>query len=131
MSEFAAALLRQDIAAALLLLTDDVVLFNSNGTTIVGKAAFSAVMTASWQVIENYKYAVHETNWLAQSETAAAVIYSFSWSGLARGAEVSGGGRATRVFRRDRVGGLFGGRRSGWRIAHEHLSTGQWKPEPA
>jgi ketosteroid isomerase-like protein len=129
MSEFAAALLRQDMAAALPLLTDDVVFFYSNGTAIIGKAAFAAVMTTSWKAVEDYRYAVHETSWLAQSETAAAVIYSFAWSGLAHGAEVGGGGRATRVFRRDRTGGLFGGRRSGWRIAHEHLSAGQWTPE--
>jgi ketosteroid isomerase-like protein len=47
------------------------------------------------------------------------VIYTFSWSGVAGGQEVSGHGRGTRLFRREA---------DGWRIAHEHLSTGQWKP---
>ena len=120
MSDFAAALIRRDMASALPLLTDDVVLFYSNGTAILGKEAFTATMTASWAVVEHYRYATLDQIWLVQSETAAAVVYSFEWSGLARGAEVSGGGRATRVFRKDGDGG--------WRIAHEHLSTGQWRP---
>ena len=120
MSDFAAALIGRDMASALPLLTDEVVLFYSNGTAILGKEAFTATMTASWAVVENYRYATLDQIWLVQSETAAAVVYSFEWSGLARGAEVSGGGRATRVFRKDGDGG--------WRIAHEHLSTGQWRP---
>ena len=120
MSDFAAALIGRDMASALRLLTDDVVLFYSNGTAILGKEAFTATMTASWAVVENYKYATLDQVWLAQSEAVAAVIYSFEWSGTVRGAEVKGTGRATRVFRKE------GG--DDWRIAHEHLSTGQWRP---
>ncbi len=123
MSDFAAALIRRDMASASPLLTDDVVLFYSNGTAILGKAAFAEVMTASWKVVENYRYATLNQIWLAQSDAAAAVIYSFEWSGLVRGAEVNGAGRATRVFRKDGA--------EGWRIVHEHLSTGQWNPQPA
>jgi hypothetical protein len=70
-------------------------------------------------------YTTLNSIWVAQSDTAAAVIYSFSWSGIADGKNVSGGGRGTRVFRRDRDEGSFDGPR--WRIAHEHLSAGQWK----
>jgi ketosteroid isomerase-like protein len=94
--------------------------FYSNGTAILGKDAFAAVMTANWKMVENYKYATLDSTWITQSDTAAAVIYSFAWSGLARGAEVTGGGRGTRVF--SKAPG------AGWRIAHEHLSTGQWRP---
>jgi ketosteroid isomerase-like protein len=119
MTDFTAALVARDIGSALALLTDDVVFFYSNGTTIRGKDAFAAAMTANWKVVENYQYSTLDSAWVAQSDAAAAVIYSFAWSGVARGQEVSGGGRGTRVFCR--------GSDSGWRIAHEHLSTGQWE----
>jgi len=116
---FTAALIRRDIDAALALLADGVVFFYSNGTTIVGKDAFAAVMTASWKVVENYRYESRGSEWVTQSADAASVIYSFAWSGVARGAEVSGGGRGTRVFARQANGG--------WLVAHEHLSNGAWK----
>jgi ketosteroid isomerase-like protein len=119
MELFIAALIRKDIDAALPLLTDDVALFYSNGTAIWGKDAFAASITANWKRIERYHYQTDESIWLAESDTAAGVIYTFSWSGVAGGQEVSGNGRGTRLFRREA---------DGWRIAHEHLSTGQWKP---
>jgi hypothetical protein len=75
-------------------------------------------MTASWAVVENYKYSTLDSAWLAQSDGAAAVIYSFAWSGTARGQDVGGGGRGTRIF--------FRSADVGWLIAHEHLSAGQW-----
>ena len=118
-SDFTAALIRRDIGAALALLTDDVVFLYSNGTAIRGKDAFAAVMTASWKLVENYRYSTLESTWVAQSDTAAAVIYGFAWSGVVRGGAVSGGGRGTRVFRRVAD--------AGWLIAHEHLSAGEWE----
>jgi ketosteroid isomerase-like protein len=128
MADFTAALIRRDLDAALPLLTDDVIFFYSNGTAIWGKDAFAAVMTASWARIANYTYTTLDTVWLAQSNAAAAAAaYAFSWSGLVGDQEVKGGGRGTRVFRHER-GGVFRRRDAGWRIAHEHLSTGDWKP---
>ncbi len=119
MTEFAAALIRRDMDAALALLTIDVVLFYSNGTVIRGKEAFAAVMNAAWAVIENYKYSTLESAWLTQPDGAtAAVIYSLAWSGVARGQEVGGTGRGTRIFCKAADGG--------WLLAHEHLSTGAW-----
>jgi len=118
MAAFIASLLGRDIAAALALLTDDVVFYYSNGVMILGKDAFAATMTASWNRIECYAYTTHDPLWLAQSDAAAAVIYGFSWSGLVDDKEVGSSGRATRVFRRDAAG---------WRLAHEHLSAGPWK----
>jgi ketosteroid isomerase-like protein len=117
-TDFTAALIRRDIGSALALLTDDVVFFYSNGTAILGKDAFAAIMTASWKRIENYAYATLNSSWIARSDAAAAVIYSFAWSGLVGGAEVSGSGRGTRVLARAPG--------AGWLIAHEHLSNGQW-----
>jgi ketosteroid isomerase-like protein len=119
-ADFTAALIGRDIDAALALLTDDVVFFYSNGTALRGKAAFAAAMTSSWKVVEDYEYATLDSTWVSESGDAAALIYSFVWSGVARGQRVSGSGRGTRVF--SRAPG------AGWRIAHEHLSAGQWGP---
>ncbi|MEJ0065488.1 MAG: nuclear transport factor 2 family protein [Caulobacteraceae bacterium] len=95
-ADFTAALIGRDIDAALALLSDDIVFFYSNGTTIRGKDAFAAMMTSSWKLIENYKYSTLESAWI--TDAAAAVIYSFAWSGSVRDQEVSGSGRGTRVF---------------------------------
>jgi ketosteroid isomerase-like protein len=119
-TEFTAALIRRDMEGALALLADDVVFFYSNGSALLGKDAFAAFMTASWKVIENYTYQTLDSVWVTKSDAAAAVIYSFDWSGLVRGDEAKGGGRGTRVFRKEPG--------SGWLIAHEHLSAGQWRP---
>jgi ketosteroid isomerase-like protein len=119
-ADFTAALIRRDIDGALTLLTDDVVFFYSNGSVLRGKDAFADLMTASWKIVENYKYATLDSEWIGQTDAAAAVIYSFEWSGAAGGGLVSGGGRGTRVL--SRAPG------SGWLISHEHLSNGQWKP---
>jgi len=117
-ANFTAALIERDIDAALALLADDVVFFYSNGTAIAGKDAFATLMMTSWKMVENYKYQSGESKWVALSADAATLIYSFSWSGVVRGAEVSASGRGTRVFARQPDGA--------WRLAHEHLSSGQF-----
>ena len=117
-TEFTAALVRRDMDAALKLLTDDVVFFYSNGSVIRGKDAFAAVMTASWQIVTDYKYTTVDSTWAVETETAASVIYAFEWSGKAGDNPVSGGGRGTRVLTKAEDGG--------WLIAHEHLSNGKW-----
>jgi ketosteroid isomerase-like protein len=114
---FSAALIGHDMRAALALLTEDVVFFYSNGTVICGKEAFSAVMTASWSRVEDYRYATLASHWLVKSEAMASLIYRFEWSGRVQGQGVGGAGRGTRVFSRDSAG---------WRLAHEHLSAGGW-----
>ena len=119
-ADFTSALIGRDIDSALARLTDDVVFFYSNGSVIRGKDVFAALMTASWQIVENYKYATLDSAWIVETDAAAAVIYSFEWSGTAGGNSVSGVGRGTRVL--SRAPGL------GWLISHEHLSNGQWNP---
>ena len=117
-AEFTAALIRQDIDAALRLVAEDVVFFYSNGAFIRGGDAFASLMTSSWKLVSNYEYSSSGATWIAQSETFAAVIYSFAWSGEARGENVSGAGRGTRILHRDPE--------RGWLIVHEHLSSGQF-----
>jgi ketosteroid isomerase-like protein len=119
MADFTAALIARDIRLALSFLTDDVVLFYSNGTAILGKDAFSSVMQANWKLVEDYTYTTQQSVWITQSDASAVVIYSFAWTGKVRGESVGGTRRGTRVFRKQP---------SGWLIAHEHLSTGQWSP---
>jgi ketosteroid isomerase-like protein len=118
-TDFTAALIGRDMETALTLLTDDVVFFYSNGSAIVGKDAFSSLMTTSWKMVEDYVYSTADPVWIAQSDSAASVVYSFTWTGKVRDQAVGGGGRTTRVLRNDGLG---------WRIAHEHLSNGDWKP---
>jgi ketosteroid isomerase-like protein len=118
-ADFTAALIDRDMEAALSFLTHEVVFFYSNGSALIGKDAFSNLMTASWKIVEDYAYSTADQVWIAQSDATAAVIYSFTWTGKANGQAIGGGGRATRVLTKDE---------SGWRIAHEHLSTGDWKP---
>ncbi|WP_083741882.1 YybH family protein [Bradyrhizobium mercantei] len=119
MADFTATLIERDIDSALTFLTDDVVLFYSNGTAISGKEVFSATMQANWRLVEDYEYSTLDSIWITQSDSSAAVIYSFAWTAKVRGENVGGGGRGTRVFRKEH---------SGWLLAHEHLSTGQWRP---
>jgi uncharacterized protein (TIGR02246 family) len=118
LDEFVAAMLRRDMPGALALLTEDVVLFYSNGTAIWGKDAFAANMTAAWKMISDYTYKTIETKWVVQSDAVATVIYTLAWSGKVNGKATGGEGRGTRVLHRDS---------QGWRIAHEHLSSGSWK----
>ena len=115
---FVAAMLRRDMAGALALLSDDVVLFYSNGTAIWGKDAFAANMSAAWKMISDYTYKTTESKWVVQSDSVATVIYTLAWSGKVNGNAIGGEGRGTRVLHRDA---------QGWRIAHEHLSSGPWK----
>ena len=117
MAAFIDALLRREIDAALALLTEDVTFFYSNGTALWGKEEFARTMTANWQLISDYKYSTLDSIWLQEANTVAVVIYNFSWSGVAGGNNVGASGRGTRVFRKER---------GGWRLAHEHLTTGDW-----
>jgi ketosteroid isomerase-like protein len=114
-ADFTAALLRRDMAAALALLADDVVLFYSNGAEIRGKDAFASTMRANWALVEDYRYSTLDPVWIAESDTVAVTIYGFAWSGVARGQQVSGAGRGTRVLHNTPTG---------WLVAHEHLSQG-------
>jgi ketosteroid isomerase-like protein len=113
---FTDALLRRDIAVALDLLSDDIVFFYSNGSAIVGKETFSKLMTANWEAVQDYEYAAADALWISQSDAVACVIYGFAWSGTVRGQTVQGSGRGTRILSNDG---------SGWRISHEHLSSGK------
>jgi ketosteroid isomerase-like protein len=119
MAAFEAALGRKDLDTAMSLLTHDVAFFYSNGSAHWGRQAIRAAIQANFDTIDRDNYTTREHIWLAESDSTAAIIYSFSWSGLVNGKKAGGRGRGTTVFRREP---------DGWRIAHEHLSQGRWKP---
>lgn len=120
LAEFEAALSKADLDAAMALLSDDAVFLYSNGSAHFGKDAIRAAIKANFDSIKDDNYAAHEHIWLAQSDMAAACSYSFAWTGTMDGKQVGGRGRGTTVLRRDP---------QGWRIVHEHLSQGVWKPK--
>jgi ketosteroid isomerase-like protein len=120
MAAFVAALNGKDLDTALALTSDDVAFFYSNGDALWGREAIAAAIRANWASIDRDNYATHDLVWLTQTDVAAAVVYSFTWSGLSDGKEIGGRGRGTSVLRRDP---------GGWRVVHEHLSQGRWRPK--
>ncbi|MGM9949018.1 MAG: YybH family protein [Lysinibacillus sp.] len=70
----------------------------------------------AWQVIKEEKYTAQDVQWLAVDENTATCIYRYCYEGYLNGAFVSGSGRATNVFKKDRKGA--------WKLIHEHLSSG-------
>jgi uncharacterized protein (TIGR02246 family) len=119
LAAFEAALARADLDAAMALLTNDAVFFYSNGSAHFGKSAIRSAIKANFDTIKDDTYATHDHIWIAQSDSAAACMYRFAWTGTMDGKSVGGRGRGTTVLRRET---------DGWRIVHEHLSQGRWMP---
>lgn len=117
---FEAALAKRDLNSALGLLTDDVAFFYSNGSAHWGRDAVRAAIKSNFDSIKDDNYATRDHVWLARSDGAASVIYSFAWTGTINGKQAGGRGRGTTILRREPAG---------WRIAGEHLSQGHWKPQ--
>ncbi len=109
----------KDLAATVELIADDAVYFWSNGSAMFGKAAIAAAMQANFDGIADDSYDVEGVTWLAETDEVAACVFSFHWTGKVDGQEVSGRGRGATVLKR--VDGA-------WRIVHENLSQGRWKP---
>ena len=108
----------KDLPACAALLVEDAVVFFSNRSAHLGKAAVLEALRANFSAIENDTYAVEGLTWVARTPDAAVCVYGFRWSGEVAGKQVSGSGRGTSALRRE--GGA-------WRIAHEHLSPGPFR----
>lgn len=78
-----------------------------------GVAAVRASFDATWAIVKDERYSVHDVHWLARDGRTAVVLYGYCWAGLVEGKPRSGGGRGTNVL--VNRGGV-------WRIAHEHLT---------
>jgi ketosteroid isomerase-like protein len=118
MQNIEAAMRAKDVDGALAWMTDDVVFFYSNQTTHIGKAAIRAALKDIFGGIEDDTYRTEDVTWLLLTDSSAACVYHFRWTGRMDGKPVGGKGRGTSVFRRDA---------DGWRLAHEHLSQGPYR----
>ena len=85
-----------------------------------GLDAVRGSFDATWAVVSDEVYSVHDVQWLTRGDEGAAVVYGYCWQGLVDGHPRSGGGRGTNVLRR------ADGR---WKIVHEHLSA--YSPDEA
>ncbi|MBS4196737.1 YybH family protein [Lederbergia citri] len=68
----------------------------------------------AWDTIKNEVYSAKDVQWISESDTSAACIYTYHYEGYYEGKFVSGSGRATNVF-------TFVGHK--WELIHEHLSS--------
>jgi ketosteroid isomerase-like protein len=112
----------KDLPATMELIADDAIYFWSNGSAMFGKTAIAEAMQANFDGIGDDTYGVADVTWLVETEAVAACVFSFHWTGKVDGKEVPGRGRGASVLKR--VGGA-------WRIVHENLSQGRWKPSAA
>lgn len=116
--EMVRRMLAKDLVATMELIADDAVYFWSNGSAMFGKPAIEAAMKANFDSLVGDTYEVDEVTWVAETDDVAACVFRFRWSAIVDGQPVAGGGRGASVLKR--VDGQ-------WRIAHEHLSQGDYK----
>jgi uncharacterized protein (TIGR02246 family) len=110
----------QDLNGMLELIADDAAYFWSSGDALFGKAAIAKGLQRNFSAIRNDTYETFDLTWVAKSDDVAACIYAFRWTGEIDGKAVGGKGRGSTVLRK--VDGE-------WRVAVEHLSAGDWKPD--
>lgn len=84
----------------------------SNGSYHKGKTEVQAAFERNFDSIENEKYSITELHWVIKNEDFAVFTYSFAWSGIIAGAQVSGGGRGTSAIVRGDPS---------WQLVSEHL----------
>jgi uncharacterized protein (TIGR02246 family) len=116
MQRYEAATNGHHLPKTLALIAEDAVYLFSDGSSHIGKAAIAKVLAANFEAIRNETYGLHDVQWLVETDSVAACVYRFAWSGEIDGKPASGDGRGTSVLRRD-------GER--WLVAHEHLSKGR------
>jgi ketosteroid isomerase-like protein len=112
----------KDLPGTMALIADEAVYFWSNGSAMFGKPAIEAAMRANFEGIADDSYEVADVTWLAETDEVAACVFRFQWTGKVDGREVSGRGRGASVLKR--IDGA-------WRVVHENLSQGAWKPRGA
>jgi ketosteroid isomerase-like protein len=117
--EMVRRMLAKDLPATMELIADDAVYFWSNGSAMFGKPAIEAAMKANFDSLVGDTYAVDDVTWVAETDDVAACVFRFRWTAVVDGRPVAGGGRGASVLKR--VGGQ-------WRVVHENLSQGHWKP---
>ena len=116
MQTYEAATCAHDLERTLSLIAEDAVFLFSDKTAHIGKSAVKLALSANFAAISEETYRLHDVRWIATSDSVAACIYRYEWSGVIDGQPASGSGRGTSVIRREGGGG--------WVVAHEHLSAG-------
>ena len=117
--EMVRRMLAKGLPATMELIADDAVYFWSNGSAMFGKSAIEAAMKANFDSLVGDTYDVRDITWIAENDDVAACVFRFRWTAVVDGQPVAGSGRGASVLKR--VGGQ-------WRIVHENLSQGRWKP---
>ena len=116
LKRYEAATGAQDLEGTLSLIAEDAIYLFSDQTSHVGKSAIKQVLVSNFASIQDETYRLDNVRWVASSDSVAACVYEFNWSGVIDGRPASGHGRGTSVIRK--VEG-------DWLVAHEHLSSGE------
>jgi ketosteroid isomerase-like protein len=95
------------------LISKDCTFWFSSGT-FSGLEQTRSAFEKTWRTIQDEIYSITNVEWIAESDLAAACIYTFNWEGMVSGQLRKGKGRGTSCFR------LEG---TEWKIIHEHLSS--------
>ncbi len=95
------------------LFSDQVSVTFSNGIVHRGKEEVRKAFQNNFQKIKNEDYRMDQINWLIKEKFYAVYLFTFLWSGLVNGEQVSGGGIGTSVI-------IDQG--NGWKLLTEHLS---------
>ena len=111
------ATISHDVDATLALVDERAVYLFSDESVHIGKRAVAKVLRRNFDLIRNERYSIDNLTWLAKTETVAACVYDYSWSGTINGEPASGSGRGTTVLQRSN---------DGWKVVHEHLSRGKF-----
>ena len=119
MQRYEEATCAHDLPGTLALIADDAVYLFSDHSAHLGKAAITQALMANFETIKDETYQLHNLRWIAESDTVAACVYAFGWTGLIGGKPAAGQGRGTSVIRQEQ---------GAWLVVHEHLSAGRLQP---
>ncbi|WP_107943393.1 YybH family protein [Metasolibacillus fluoroglycofenilyticus] len=70
----------------------------------------------AWEAIKEEIYEARDVQWLITNQDTATCLYTYCYSGYYNGKFVSGQGRATNIFVKNK--------KNEWKLIHEHLSSG-------
>ncbi len=119
---YAVATNAHDLPAIIDLVRDDAVYWFSDASSHVGISAIRAVLESNFSAISNETYEISSHKWIVETDSVAVCLYRFNWSGTIDDKIADGSGRGTSVLVMTT---------DGWRIAHEHLSSGNTGFDPA
>ncbi|WP_042477301.1 YybH family protein [Bacillus ndiopicus] len=85
---------------------------NQNCTTMI---EIQHYFENAWETIKEEVYEAKDVQWLVTNQDTATCLYTYSYSGYHNREFVSGQGRATNVFVKNKHGE--------WKLIHEHLSN--------